>query len=115
MIEQILSASMRLQASSRKRLQLAARLLLVFTLLVARGGAIAHAYSHLSNDPPSLPTQTCGECLSFAPLHSLAGSSHEPILIEHREAGDVVAPVSFAVACVSRPSPFQSRAPPVLL
>ena len=106
---------MRLKASSRKRMQLAARLLLVLALLIARGGAIAHAYSHLANGPPSLPTQTCGECLSFAPLQSLAGGSPEPILIEHRAADGVISPVSFAVACVSRPSPFQSRAPPVLL
>ncbi|HSD73834.1 MAG TPA: hypothetical protein VLB75_03640 [Steroidobacteraceae bacterium] len=106
---------MRLKASSRKRMQLAARLLLVLALLIARGGAIAHAYSHLANDPPRLPTQTCGECLSFAPLQSLAGGSSEPILIEHRAADGVISPVSFAVACVARPSPFQSRAPPVLL
>jgi disulfide bond formation protein DsbB len=104
-----------LKASARKPLRLAARLLLVFALLVARGGAITHAYAHLANDPPSVPTQTCEQCLSFAPMQSLAGGSVEPILIEQRQSRADIVRVTFSVACVSRPSPFQCRAPPVLL
>ena len=96
-------------------MQLAGRVLLVLALLVARGGAVTHAYSHLDGDPPSLPTQTCDECSSFAPLHSIVGGSHDCHLIEHREAGDVVQSASFPLTCVPRPSPFQSRAPPALL
>jgi disulfide bond formation protein DsbB len=106
---------MRTPVSSRKRLQFAGRILLVLTLLIARGGAVTHAYAHLANDPPSLPTQTCGECLSFAPLLTIVGASGEPPLIEHGKADDLAAFSALPVTCVSRPSPFQSRAPPTLL
>jgi hypothetical protein len=96
-------------------MQLAGRVLLILALLIARGGAVAHAYSHLATDPPSLPTQTCGECLSFAPLYNLAGGAPEPVLIHHRDAGSDVQGTDLPVVCVSRPAPFQSRAPPALL
>jgi hypothetical protein len=96
-------------------MQLAGRILLVVALLVARGGAVTHAYAHLANDPPSLPTSTCDECLSFAPLLSVVGGSENPILIEHREVDDLVSPATFPIACVTRPAAFQSRAPPALL
>ena len=96
-------------------MQFAGRILLVLALLIARGGAVTHAYSHLASDPPSLPTQTCGECLSFAPLLTVAGGSSEPTLIEYRPADELASFTAFPVACVSRPSPFQSRAPPTLL
>jgi disulfide bond formation protein DsbB len=115
LIRRILSDKMRTPVSSRKRLQFAGRILLVLALLIARGGAVTHAYSHLANDPPSLPTQTCGDCLSFAPMLAVVGGSAEPPLIEHRTADELAAFTAFTVACASRPSPFQSRAPPTLL
>jgi hypothetical protein len=106
---------MRISAASRKRRQFAGRILLVLALLIARGGAVTHAYSHLANDPPSLPTQTCDECLSFAPLLTVVGGSGGSVLIEHRPADELASFGALPVACVSRPSPFQSRAPPTLL
>jgi disulfide bond formation protein DsbB len=96
-------------------MQLAGRILLVLVLLIARGGAVTHAYSHLASNPPALPAQTCGECLSFAPLLSVVGGSGEPLLIEHRTVDELASFDAVPVACVSRPSPFQSRAPPTLL
>ena len=96
-------------------MQLAGRILLVLALLIARGGAVTHAYSHLASDPPVLPAQTCDECLSFAPLLSVAGGSGEPLLIEHRTVDELVSFTALPVACFARPSAFQSRAPPTLL
>jgi hypothetical protein len=93
----------------------AGRVLLVLALLIARGGAVTHAYAHLANDPTNLPTQTCDECLSFAPLLSAVGSTSNAILIEHRDADSPVSLAAARIACVSRPAPFQSRAPPSLL
>lgn len=113
MIPWILTEPM--QRLSNKRMQLAGRILLVVALLIARGGAVTHAYAHLANDPPSLPAQTCDECLSFAPLLSAVGGSSNVILIEHRDADVPVVPAALPIACVSRPAAFQSRAPPSLL
>ena len=96
-------------------MQLAGRVLLVLALLIARGGAVTHAYTHLANDPPSLPAQTCDECSSCAPLLSIVGGSGDTILIAHREADELAPSVAVPIACVSRPTPFQSRAPPSLL
>ena len=97
-------------------MQLAGRIVLVLALLIARGGAVTHAYSHLASDPPALPAQqTCDECLSFAPLLTVVGGSGEPLLIENHAVDELASFTAVPVACVSRPSPFQSRAPPALL
>lgn len=96
-------------------MRLAGRVLVVLALLVAHSGAEAHAYSHLTTDPSGLPTQSCSECLSFAPLHSAVGASPVPLLIEYQDAGDVVPAARLPAHYSSRPSPFQSRAPPELL
>lgn len=103
-------------ALTRRRLSLIARLLSL-ALLVGQFGAVAHANSHLSDDPDGLPdtSQVCRACLSFAPLQSAVGSAPsvfhaasctaEPYV----QADETLVPRSFP-----RPA-FQSRAPPALL
>ncbi len=99
------------------RLRMGARVVLALALLVARAGAEEHTYSHLATDTPSLPdtTQSCGDCLSFVPLLSAVGGSQHVLLVHRWDVGNVVSTQDVAVSCLSRPSPFQSRAPPVLL
>jgi hypothetical protein len=91
----------------------------VLALLIAQGGAQAHAYSHLQSgsDQSGLPgtrVQFCAECLLFAPLLATA-DCHDgsPIL----RLGDraLIAPPR-VVSLVDRLSyyAFRSRAPPIL-
>jgi hypothetical protein len=91
--------------------------LLSFALLFAQLGLTVHASTHLRSDPHGAPTkaQLCGECLSFAPLHSVVGGGSTVVLairppalrIHEVEAVAAVPPRGFDA--------FRSRAPPVLL
>jgi len=105
------------RALFRHRYRLIARVLLAMTLLIAQSGAEAHAYSHLVQSQPDAPatTQGCGECLSCAPLLTSIGGSQSVILLPRFDDQQLVSSPSIPVSCVSRPSSFQSRAPPDLL
>jgi hypothetical protein len=86
-------------------------------LLIAQLGIQAHAYSHLKADSDGLPgsTQLCGQCLSSAPLASMAGGSH-CIRVPHQANHAGAAPAGTASILHRLPHPaFRSRAPPPLL
>lgn len=101
---------------SRQRHRLIARIL-ALTLFVAQLGAEAHAYSHLVTDPLGVPStaQTCGKCLSFAPLTMAVGGTQYLVLTDRCEAERVV---PIAISSIPSRSPynaFRPRAPPQLL
>ncbi len=79
--------------------------------------AQAHAYSHLSDNPDSLPgtAQGCRACLSFAPLESAVGGSPSVFIVARCEAEAFVPPESTLIAQGPAHRAFQSRAPPALL
>jgi len=101
---------------SRRRHRLIA-CLLALALLGGQLGAQAHAYSHLLSDPLGVPAnvESCGKCLSFAPLLTAVGGSPGPPLAVPREA-ERIAPLSPALVPSHPAHPaFQPRGPPTLL
>jgi hypothetical protein len=99
----------------------AARLgmLLVFALVLAQTGAVLHEYSHLvaSHDAPASPatsSQSCPDCLSFAPVLAAAGgTSHAPTVARLQVERIYATPVA-PIAGQSPQHAFRSRAPPLL-
>jgi hypothetical protein len=90
---------------------------LSLALLIAQLGTQAHAYSHLSPDPHGVPStiQSCGQCLSFAPLLTAVGGSHCLWLADRCETERIV-PVNTIQPSYRQPYPaFRSRAPPALI
>jgi hypothetical protein len=90
---------------------------LSLALLIAQLGIQAHAYSHLKPDSDGLPgsTQLCGQCLSSAPLTSMAGGTH-CIRVPHQTETIGIAPAGSSSVLHRLPYPaFRSRAPPRLL
>ena len=87
--------------------------LLTLAFLFAQLGMVAHASTHLKRDTHPAPTQLCGECLSFAPLQSMAGGGAVvvlPVDVRHdhaipRELVSFVPQRAF--------TGFRSRAPPI--
>jgi hypothetical protein len=100
-----------------RRYQWVARVLLALVFVVAQGGAEAHSYSHLVKERPGAPstTQGCDERLSSAPLLAGAGNPQADMLLPASEGRPVAPATSVPVSSLSRPSSFQSRAPPSLL
>jgi hypothetical protein len=101
---------------SRHRHRLIARVL-ALALLVAQLGAEAHAYSHLVTDQRGAPNsaQTCGKCLSFAPLTMAVGGAPYVVLTDRCEAERVV---PIAISSIPNRSPYSAhrpRGPPQLL
>jgi hypothetical protein len=90
---------------------------LCLALLVAQIGAQAHAYSHLAPDQLGVPSalQSCGQCLSFAPLHTIMGGSStvwiQPLADIAQCLPTIELPVPYRRACPA----FRSRAPPHFL
>jgi hypothetical protein len=91
--------------------------LVALTFLVAHLGAEAHAYSHLSGDLHGLPGggQSCGTCLSAAPLFAAADGSPSILLVQHFEVAPSVAVKTTSIPWQPLHRAFQSRAPPALL
>lgn len=101
---------------SRKRHRLIIPLLSL-ALLIAQLGAEAHAYAHLKPDQHGIPSviQSCGLCVSHAPLLSIIGNS-QSIRLPRQPEADRSSPinitsVAFRLACPI----FRSRAPPQVL
>lgn len=101
---------------SRQRHRLIARVL-ALALFVAQLGAEAHAYSHLVTDPLGVPStaQTCGKCLSFAPLTMAVGGTPYLVLMDRCEAKRVVPIAISSIPSRSPYSAYRPRAPPHLL
>jgi hypothetical protein len=90
---------------------------LSLALLIAQLGMQAHAYSHLASEKHGVPStlQTCGHCVSVAPLLTAVGSS-QYIWLAHRPATGYVAATETTSIAFLLPCPaFRSRAPPALL
>lgn len=89
--------------------------MLTLALLCAQLGMAVHASSHYQADPHSAPQQLCGECASFAPLHSMGGSAPSlllPSAIPSERIANAGAPVRITCrGCAA----FRSRAPPQFL
>lgn len=101
-------------SSSRQRF--VARFLSL-ALLVGQAGAVAHAYSHLSDDAKGRPdtTQICGACLSSAPLASAVGGSTTTLQVDRCGSEAVVPAARAAIALDPHYPAFRSRAPPAIL
>jgi hypothetical protein len=80
-------------------------------------GAVAHAYSHLSGDLHGLPAegQSCGTCLSAAPLLAAVDGSPGVLLVHHFEVAPSVIAKTTSIPWLPPHRAFQSRAPPGLL
>ena len=88
---------------------------LSLALLFAQLGMVAHASTHLKQNPHATPTQTqlCGECASFAPMQSMVGGAPTVLLavhVSHDRAADCIAAISVPHRAFTA---FRSRAPPV--
>jgi hypothetical protein len=105
------------RAAVNRRCQLFVRMLFAMAFVIAQSGAEAHAYSHLVQEQPGTPSTTlgCDECLSCAPLLAGAGGLQAVVLLPPWDGHAVLNAPSVPVTGVSRPSSFQSRAPPILL
>ena len=88
-------------------------------LLIAQLGAMAHAYSHTAATAPASTHQSnpshdfCGDCLSFAPLLSAAGTPAAPSVVAPQ--GRSLAAIAGSRSLVDLPLTlaFRSRAPPL--
>src|SRR4051812_14545735 len=101
---------------SRRRINLIGHVL-CFALLFAQLGAVVHAYSHFVGDPPGAPpsVESCGTCLSFAPLLSAVGGPSCLPAVDACQA-ERIDPVTPILIPYRPPFPaFQPRAPPELL
>jgi hypothetical protein len=86
-------------------------------LLIAQLGVQAHAYSHLASEQHGIPStvQTCGHCMSVAPLLTAVGSSQFIWLAHRPVTGHEVATQTTSIALLLPCPAFRSRAPPELL
>jgi hypothetical protein len=92
-------------------------LMTAMALLIAQFGAQAHVYSHLhygagTTEQLDSHGRLCGECLSFAPLLSAAGTPTHLFAIAPQ--GVMAGPSDTVTSLIAR-SPtasFRSRAPP---
>jgi hypothetical protein len=89
--------------------------LLSFALLFAQLGFAAHASAHLRTDPHAAPAkaQSCGECLSFAPLQNAVGGAPAVVLAIRPPALRVYALQTVAAVPPRAFDAFRSRAPPI--
>jgi hypothetical protein len=93
--------------------------LLALALVLAQTGAMVHACSHLraSDEQLSSPdgaSQTCADCLSFAPLLAAAGGRSHALPVIAPIATTYRTPVAPLVGLSPRHA-FLSRGPPALL
>jgi len=109
--------SMTRRAFRRRTTRLTIRLVLSLVLLIAQAGALAHFYSHAASgqDTAGLATgqaQSCGECLSFAPVAG-GGAASEYALFLNVPIVERLASVTLdsAIQPVFHHA-FRSRAPP---
>lgn len=86
-------------------------------MLIAQLGVETHAYSHLTRDSDGVPStiQSCGVCLSFAPLLSMAGGAQSVRVVRLPENDLVVAANNVSIALLLPCAAFRARAPPPLL
>jgi len=104
----------------RRHLKFRVAAIAAAALLIAQLGAMAHAYSHDSAAAPVSTQQStpgihdfCGDCLSFAPVLSAAGSPAALPFIEPQ--GRALSAHAESRSLVDRHPhlAFRSRAPPV--
>lgn len=91
--------------------------LLAIALLAGQVGAVAHASSHLTNDPNDTPhtAQVCLACQSFAPLTAAVGSSPGAMQLDPCAEAVIASGHSTQVPDGPAHRAYRSRAPPVLL
>jgi hypothetical protein len=99
--------------SMRRRRPLLCLALLAF-LLIVQAGALLHASSHAADgrDGSGVPTQLCGQCLSFSTIFSMAGGPSAlviPLALAFALfAAALIAPLTGQPLARA----FRSRAPP---
>jgi hypothetical protein len=93
-------------------------LLLALGLLFAQTGALVHACSHLraAGEQQGAPASSsmCGDCLSFAPLLTAAGTTGHAAPVVTPETGTRYRMLTALLVGQPRHSAFRSRAPPSL-
>jgi hypothetical protein len=91
--------------------------LLALALLFAQLGVQAHAYSHLAPDPHGIPNtvQSCGLCVSSAPLLSVVGNPDGLHIAPPCESSSVAPIVTVPIVSGLSCPAFRSRAPPHVL
>jgi len=93
-------------------------LLLALALLIAQTGAVMHEYAHLSasgesRGAPATSSQSCPNCLAYAPVLAAAGGmSHSPAFARAQIGATYRTPVAPLVG-YSPQHAFLSRAPPL--
>jgi hypothetical protein len=92
----------------------------VLALLIAQGGAQAHAYSHLHSGPdrsgvPGTRAQFCAECLLFAPLLATADCRDGPPMLRLGDRGSIALPRVVSLVDQLSCYAFRARAPPIIL
>jgi len=92
--------------------------LLALALLIAQTGAVMHEYVHLSasresRGAPATSSQSCPDCLAYAPVLAAAGGTgHSPTFARARVGKTYRTPVAPLVG-YSPQHAFLSRAPPL--
>ncbi len=92
-------------------------MLLALALLIAQIGAVMHGYAHLSASGESrgapASSQSCPDCLAYAPVLAAAGgTSHSPAFAQAQIGATYRTPVAPLVG-YSPQHAFLSRAPPL--
>jgi hypothetical protein len=100
-----------------RRFELRFAVIAAIALLIAQFGAMAHAYSHVSDLSPASTLQSsghdfCSDCLSFAPLLSAAGTPAALPRIEPQGPSPRVQAESSSLVDCHPHLAFRSRAPP---
>jgi hypothetical protein len=107
-------------AKQQDRFELRVAVITAVALLFAQLGAMTHAYSHTADITPASAHQSipgthdyCSDCLSFAPLLSVAGTpSALPFIKPQGHSPGIHAQLSSLVDRHPHLA-FRSRAPPV--
>jgi hypothetical protein len=91
--------------------------LLSLALLFAQLGMVVHASTHLQADPHAAPAagQSCGECLSFAPLASMVGGGTQVVILLLDTPDRAVETGAPSFAPRRAFAAYRSRAPPQFL
>ncbi|MGH8140425.1 MAG: hypothetical protein ACREVV_19800 [Steroidobacteraceae bacterium] len=94
-------------------------MLLALALVFAQTGAVMHGYSHLkvsgkSSGTPATSSQSCPDCLSFAPLLAAAGGTSHSLTVARAQIETTYRTLVAPLVGQSPQHAFLSRAPPFL-
>jgi hypothetical protein len=118
-IQAILPGMAQAQFLPERRYAARLGMLLALALILAQTGAVMHGYSHLraSGESPGVPatsSQSCPDCLSFAPVLAPAGGTSHSLTVAQAQIGTTYRTLVAPLVGHSPQHAFLSRAPPFL-